>query len=94
MAVVFVEQLCPRRHEDENRPGDAGRTQLGTFVDRSDAVAPGIELLEGLRYENGSDPVRISLDDREEPSACYLCYRSGVVDEGFHVHFHPGLALR
>ncbi len=94
VAVIRVEQLRARRHEDEDGPGDTGRAQLGPFFDCGDAVAPGIELLEGLGYEDGSNPVRIGLDDREEPSACYLCYRSGVVDEGFHVHFHPGLALR
>ena len=49
MAVVRIEQSRARRHEHEDGPRDAGRAQLRTFFDRGDAVAPGIELLEGLR---------------------------------------------
>src|ERR1043166_1513772 len=46
--VVLIEPLCARGHEDENGTRDAGRTQFCAFFDRRDAVAPGIELLEGL----------------------------------------------
>src|SRR5881396_162638 len=50
MAVVLVEQSRARGHEDKDRPRDAGRAHLGTFFDLRDAVAPGIERLEGLRH--------------------------------------------
>src|SRR5204862_1124740 len=48
--VVLVEPLRARGHEDENGSRDAGGTQLRAFFDCRDAVAPGIELLEGLGY--------------------------------------------
>ena len=94
MAVVILESARAGRAEDENWPRDAGRTQLGTFFDRRDALAPGVGRLEALTYKGGPAPVRVGFDEREEPSACYLCYRSGVVDEGVHVHFDPGFAAR
>src|SRR5258705_12358416 len=48
MAGGLVEQSRARRHEDKDRPRDSGRAQGGTFFDRRDAAAPGIERLEGL----------------------------------------------
>jgi hypothetical protein len=50
MPIVLVEPLRAGGHEDENGTRDPGRTQRSAFVERRDAVAPGIELLEGLRY--------------------------------------------
>src|SRR6266540_2414008 len=61
MTLVLVEPLRACGHEDENRPRDAGRTQLDTLFDRRHAVAPGIELLEGLTYQGGSDPYALAL---------------------------------
>ena len=90
LRAARVEQVGAGRREDEHRARDTGGAQLGALLDRGDAVAPGIERLERPRNGNGSHPVRVRLDDREEPRARHTRDGAGVFDDRGEVHFDPG----
>jgi len=57
---------------------------LGPLLLRlSRRVAQGIDRLEGLRARTAPTPYAFALTTGRSPSACYLFYCSGVVDEVF-----------
>src|SRR5512138_2708398 len=85
-----LELVSEERTEDDHRSRDPGVSHLCPFLDRRDAIAERIEMLQRVRYFDRSKAVRVGLHHRDDGNSGMSLERRGITHERAQIHFHPG----